>query len=377
MSNTITAILPRLLAQGLLALRQNAIMPRLVNRGYESLAGQRGSTIDVPIPSSITPVQVSPDRYAPATADIAPTYASVVMDQWYEAPFYLTDNDLLSVMNGVIPMQASEAIKALANKVDVYLLTLYKGIYGFAGASGVTPFAQDTSQYLNARKILNKQLAPTDSRVCVVDPDAEANALGLRAFQDASFGGGDDVIVRGQIGNKLGAMWVSDQNIITHTTGAAGTVLLDDSAARAVGIKTLHMDGYTTKASVGDIFTIAGQTQTYTVTSCTDLAGTDADVTFEPGLQVAIPAADGNEAVTFKPSHVVNLLMHRDAIAFANRPLDNSDMGLGNFQSAVDPVSGLTLRLEITREFKRTRFSYDMLYGGCLVRRELACRIAG
>jgi hypothetical protein len=42
-----------------------------------------------------------------------------------------------------------------------------------------------------------------------------------------------------------------------------------------------------------------------------------------------------------------------------------------------DPVSGLSLRVEVTREFKQTRVSYDVLYGGALVRPELASLILG
>src|SRR5262245_730810 len=93
-------------------------MPRFVNRAYESMAGDKGSTIDVPIPSAITAQDVAPAAVPPSTADVAPTKVSIPMTKWKEAPFYLTDKDMLEAMTGTIPMQASEAIKALANQVD-------------------------------------------------------------------------------------------------------------------------------------------------------------------------------------------------------------------------------------------------------------------
>lgn len=80
---------------------------------------------------------------------------------------------------------------------------------------------------------------------------------------------------------------------------AAGSPLLDDSVSRPIGTAVLHMDGFTTKPGVGDEFTIAGDPQLYTVTGATNLVGTDSDVSFSPGLQVAIPAVDGNQVVTF------------------------------------------------------------------------------
>jgi hypothetical protein len=139
------------------------------------------------------------------------------------------------------------------------------------------------------------------------------------------------------------------------------------------------MDGLTTAPAAGDVFTIAGDTQTYTVVSATALAGTDSDVTFEPGLAVAIPAADGNEAVTFKASHVVNLAFQRNAFALAVRPLAPADGFTGGheFRTAVDQISGLALSLEISREYKRTKYEWSILYGVKCVRPEFACRIAG
>jgi hypothetical protein len=373
-ANTLSPIIPKLLAQGLMALRQMAIMPRVVNRGYEGTAGEKGSMVEVPIPSAIAAQAVSPSNTPPTTADIAPTVAQVALDQWYEAPFYMTDKDFLEVERGIIPMQASEAVKSLANIADNYILGKYKEIYGFAGTPGTTPFAADVSAYTAARTVLNKQLAPMEPRFVVLGPDAEGNALGLRAFQDASFTGNLDGIINGQINNKLGARWLMDQNIPTHTAGTGTGYLVNNGAGYAIGIKTIAVDTGTGTVLAGDIITFSTHTQTYTVVSSVG-GGTVTSITFEPGLVVAV--AD-NVALTLKASHVVNLALHRDSIAFGSRPFAGADpMGIGNFLSAVDPVSGLTLRLEVTREHKRTRFSYDLLFGAKTVRPELGTRIAG
>lgn len=373
MANTLSPIIPKLLAQGLLALRQMAIMPRVVNRGYESLAGEKGSVIDVPIPSAVATNDVAPGPVPPTTQDIGPTTVQVQLNEWREAPFYLTDKDFLEVDRGVIPMQASEALKALANYVDNKILATYVGIYGFAGTPGTTPFLTSTAEYTAARTVLNKQLAPMDPRFVVLGPDAEGNALGLRAFQDASFTGNLDGIINGQINNKLGARWLMDQNIPTHTAGTGAGYLVNNGAGYAAGVRTVATDTGTGTVLAGDIITFANHTQTYTVVSTVGAPVTS--ITFEPGLVTAVP---DNNAITLKASHVVNLLIHRDAIAFASRPFSGSDpMNLGNFLSAADPVSGLTLRLEVTREHKRTRFSWDILFGTKLVRAELGARIAG
>jgi len=380
-ANSLTNVIPQLLAQGLMALRQQSIMPRLVNRSYDSMAAQSGSTIDIPIPSAITANAVTPGTTSQAVTDLSPTKATITLNQWYEAAFNLTDEELKNVEeNNLMPMQASEAIKSLANNVDTYIMNLASsatnGISQNGGTAGTTPFASNLDAYLAARKELNNSAAPMDDRYCVINADAEAEALSLEAFQNAAWRGDTDGIIRGQIGQKLGATWVVDQNVQTHinANGTPTGFLVNNGSGYSAGDTTMTIDTGSNNPAVGDIFTVAGDTVSHIVTAAT--GGTS--VTFTPGLGAAVV---NNAALTFTASAAAftrNLLFHRDAFAFASRPLEDGMMvGGDNVMSNVDPVSGLSLRVEVTREFKQTRVSYDILYGGALVRPELAALILG
>ena len=59
MANNLDDILPKILARGLMALREAAVMPRVVNGDYSSEAAKKGETIDVPIPSAVKTIDVA------------------------------------------------------------------------------------------------------------------------------------------------------------------------------------------------------------------------------------------------------------------------------------------------------------------------------
>lgn len=384
-SNTLTEVIPQILAQGLMALRSACVMPRLVNSDYGTEASQKGNTIDVPIPSAIAAQDVVPSNTPPDDAGIQPTSVQIPLNQWKEAPFFLSDKDMVEAINGTIPMQASEAIKSLADTVNNHILSQYIGVYGWAGDTSDTPFnsTDGTSDATTLRKVLNKQLAPKGDRRGVLDPDAEANALNLRAFQDLAWRGDREGLIEGEIGRKLGFDWFMDQLVLTHTAGTlsnGSSHVANNNVAVAAGDKTMNLDETTLTGTIvpGDVFTVAGDSNTYVVTNAATLtaaANAVTGVTFLP----ASPGWADDAVVTFKDSHVVNLGFHRDAFAFASRPLEDvQDSSLGSIiQSATDPVSGLSLRLEITRQHKRIRWSYDILYGSKLVREQYAARLAG
>jgi hypothetical protein len=387
-TNTLTYVTPKLLAQGLLALRENAITPQLVNRQYEAMAGQKGSQIQIPVPSAIAAGAVAPSYVAPDDSGVSPTEVSIQLDQWYEAPFFLSDKDMLTAMDGTIPMQASEAVKALGNQVDNNLLANYKGFYGYegtlnaGGTAHLDPFVDDNGDPTNPaaataiRKVLNTQLAPLNDRHIIMNPECEAAALNLRAFQDGSYSGDFRAIRDGNLNDKLGFRWWMNQNVPDHTRGSenGSTIVNDGGDALAIGDKTVAVDGGTGTILKGDLITFAGDATVYVATA-TSVDSSGGNLLIEPGL-VADPG-DG-AAVTVKKGGAQNLAIQRGAIGFATRPLEAHGSALGVIsRSIVDRVSGLTLRLEITHQHKRVRFAYDILWGSGIVRREFGARLYG
>ena len=70
--------------------------------------------------------------------------------------------------------------------------------------------------------------------------------------------------------------------------------------------------------------------------------------------------------MTVKANHVVNLAFHRDAFALAMRPLQGATQGDGygnQMVSMTDPQTGLSMRLEVSRQHKQIVYSLDALWG--------------
>jgi len=384
MPNTTSAVTPVLIAQGLQTLRAACVMPRLVNTDYANDPANQGDTVNLFIPSAQTVSDVAPSAAPVAGQDMAPVRASIPLNKWRHSGFYLTDKQQDEIVGGVQSGQTNEAVKALAEDINAYIMGQYVNVYGYVGTAGTTPFASDVTAATNARKILNLQRAPLSDRRMVLDVNAEANALALPQLTTFQNVGSAQAVIEGTIGRKLGFDWAMDQQIPTQATTALSAGAATVNGAQAVGVGstdggrtgTLSVAKATNASNLipGDIFTIAGSAQTYTVLAAVTLAVGNTTVSIAPALQ---KATVGGEVITLNAAHVVNLAFHRDAFAFVSRPLQKSSANTLEMISIPDPVSGVTLRLEVTRQNKQTFFDFDVLYGAACVRPELACRIAG
>jgi len=384
MANVFTDVIPIIFARALQTLRATCALTQVINRDFENTPANTGDTVNVWIPSAAVDSDVAPTAAPQAGQDTVPKRVPVTLNRWRHSGFYLDDKNAESIAAGVYNAQIPEHIKALAQGVNSYVFSLYTGFYGLVGTPGVTPFATDTTAATQARKLLNKQLAPMDPRYIILNPDAEASALEqvkLSGFQNT---GSQSAIIQGQIGQRYGMTWLMDQQVPTHPS-----VAMTAGAATANGVQAINagsIDGGRTgtlsiaKATnatnliVGDILTIAGQTQQYVVTAAVTLAVGNTTVNIAPALQVATA---GGEAITLAAAHVVNLAIHRDAIAFASRPLQKTSQNTVEMMSIPDPVTGLNLRLELVRQNKQWFYDFDILYGASVARAELGVRIAG
>ncbi|MFH1422921.1 MAG: hypothetical protein ABIH42_09460 [Planctomycetota bacterium] len=377
----------------MMTLRQQVLMTRLVNTDYSLEAKKQGQTIDIPLSSAITAATVTPAATPTVATAITPTVAQISLDKWYHAGFNLNDQEVgrIRADKDFIPLEMGEAFKALANEINDSVLDNYKGIYGYVGTAGTTPFGSgvEVASATNVRKTLHEQLCPRDDRRCVMDFAAEAAALNLAQFSDAEKRGSAETKITGNVGKVFGIDWYGEDAIQTHTAGTITTGLINKaSTVVAKGVKTLVA---TTAAATGacallegDIILIAGDDQTYVLTAAATqaVAATDVTLVFEPALKVALT---GSEAITVKASHVCNLAFHRDAFGLAMRAPDAGIKELfgqttGNVLSSVtlqDPVSQLVMRLELIRGYKMTIWDVDCLWGTSLVDAARACRLAG
>jgi len=381
MSNTLTHEIPKILDMGLAVLRENAVMPKLVNRDYDGQAAQKGAAINIPIANEFTVRAVSPNVVPSSSGmnDINPTNKVCTLDQWFEAPFVMSDKEFKEVQGSVVPRSIESAVAALANKVDTSIMGLYSKVGNAVGTAGTAPFGSGVGivDATAARKYLVDNKMPMDGNVSMVlNAAAEQNALGLDLFNDASKNGSTAGVTEGYIGRKFGMDWVVDQNIGNHASTALTAGALTCNGVQAIGSTVISLAKATNAAPLvdGDLITIAGDDQTYSVQGDTSLIVGNTNVTIFPALKKATGAAS---VVTLLASSTSNLAFHRDAFVLASRPLSDIVVPGSIVEYATDSVTGLTLRLEVSRQNKQTQWSFDILFGVTDLRPELACRVLG
>lgn len=384
MANNLGNYNPVFYAQEALILLYKALgMANRVHRGYEQERKELGDTIAIKKPSTFV-AQDAPGN----NQDVATDKTTIVLNQWKEVRFALTDKELAYTGKQIIADHITPAVYALADLVDQQLLALGNMIPTFTGTAGTTMSA--VSDITNARKQLFNQKVPLSVGMIhmVIDGNAEANLLALPAFSQWQ-GAGDQGVstqMRGSLGTKFGLEISANQNVPTRVSGTSTATALTMNGASVAGATSIGLKAGAVTGSLvaGDIIKISGDTQAYAIQNTVAAAGNAfAAVSIFPPLKLAV--AD-NTAVTLTmiggsgASHVDNLAFHRNAFALACAPLPDFYDGQGvRVFTAADPFTGLAVRARTWAEGKTSTFNVclDILFGVQTLDANLATRVLG
>lgn len=380
-----TNIMAKTLVRGLTPFRRQLVLPQLVNKDYSSdAANLKGDTITIPKYSGAYVTDVTPAQTVPAATALTPDTIGLTLDKWKLTTWDLDEKEMAQIDTAdYLPKTFENQFIALADYVNDDLANVYKDVYNFhsdAGFDGThkVPFdaTDKVKSAIQARGLLKRNNVTDPNLHIVLSQSSEDNALGLEQFQNVNFSIGS--LKEGEINRLLGFNWYTQSTMPLHTAGSAntGSPAINVSGTYAAGVKTVTMTTASSTATVvkGDLFTIAGDNQTYVVTAPVTLTTSGVSVSFEPELKVAI--SSGTPLVTITGNHTNLLAFSSDAFTIAFRQMANtSEMGDTTFVM-FDPITRIPLRMKVFETWYKKQWALDVFYGYSTIRREAAVRIA-
>lgn len=378
MSNTMTALIPKILTDAAVIFRNNSITANLVNRGYDAEFQQKGNTINVPNYTSAAVQDVTPGRGNENTpTDIVAANVPVVLDQWKEVKIQFTDKELKEIESGRPSEALRKSVITLVDYVDTWALNLmYVGSFSTAGTAA-SAFS-DPATLVDGRTKLGLNNVPIRDRRSIINPTVAGAFIKDANLSDVSQAGNPDALRDATIGRLYGSDIYESNGLTNFTGGTLSDGTSKDAliaATCAVGATSITFDESTLTGTLvaGDIFTKAGDTQEYVVTTGSTASANSITVSFQPANKIA--GADG-DAVTFLANQTAaGVLFHESAFIFGSAPTSIEFTGGNLVQAFTDPLSNITFTYEVERVNKNTEHSLSILYGGDILKREGLVRL--
>lgn len=379
MSNTLSVYDPLFYAQeALWALEKALGLAGRVYRGHDKSPQQKGSIISIRVPSIFT-AQSAPSAASPQS--ISAGEIQIALDTWRDVTFSLTDKELTYTGETIINEHIRPAAYALANDIDQKLAALYAQIpYEQSVSSPAT-----VSDLTAARKTLFNNEVPVDDDDLhmMVDGTLEAELLNLSAFSQHQGAGptGVETQMRGYLGKKFGFEIFANQNVDSHTAGAAvpGTQLQLNAEVAAGATAWVFKDSggsLTGTVKAGDSFVVAGNTQRYTISG--DVSAAANTITIATNEPAAETYAVSTNVTLTQTSGTQNIAFHRHWACLAMAPLSEVGAKLdGRVATVSDPITNLSIRSRVFYEGKEAAIYVvlDVLFGIKVLKPNMAVRL--
>jgi hypothetical protein len=399
MASSNTLLNPTVIAkEALMQLVNSLAMSRNMYTAFKNEFVKIGQTITVRKPNKFR----ATDTQARSNSNISEPSTSITMSTQSHVSWAFSSVELTQTIDEYSKRYIKPAVSALANKVDAAACALYKDVYNYVGVPGTVPASFKVLG--DAQRALDEEAAPSDTRVGILNPEANwslADALKGTFAQNVA----KDIITRGFLGQIANLNLYQDQNIARHTTGAftTGSVPVMDGAT-VTGAASIVTTGWGGSGTVkkGDIFTIAGVyavnpmsgvstgvLRRFAVTADNVDTGAAMTIAITPTIVYGSANAYSNvdalpvtgAAITFvgteSTTYPQNLVFHPNAFALVTVPIELPSGVWGARES--DSDSGMSIRVvkqyDIDADEEIIRL--DILYGLKTLYPEMAVRLIG
>jgi hypothetical protein len=324
MSNTLTGLIPDLYAALDVVSRELIGFIPAVTTDAQVNRAAVGQNVTVAVaPSSNSLVDTTPAMSVPSAADQTIGSVSVQITKSKAVPFSWEGNEQVGLNSGagyltIRANQIAQAMRTLANAVEVDLAALYATTSRAAGTVGTVPFITNTAALSAARKILVDNGAPTSDLQLVIDTNAGANLHTLYNINSARDTANQSLAQQGVLAMPSGVSIRESAQIYNPTSGTASGATTNN-AGYAVGATTITLASAGTGTILaGDVITFAGDTNQYNVVSGDADVSNGGTITLAaPGLRKAMSAA--TKAITVLATSPRNMAFSRSAIVLATR----------------------------------------------------------
>jgi len=373
MSNTLTGLIPDLYAaldvvsRELIGFIPAVTVDSSVNRAAV------GQSVVVPVaPSSNSMIDTTPAMSVPSAADQTIGSTSISITKSKAVPFSWEGNEQVGLNSGagyltIRANQIAQAMRTLANAVELDLAALYATTSRAAGAVGTVPFVSNTAALSAARKILVDNGAPTSDLQLVIDTNAGANLQTLFNINSARDKAAETLAGQGVLTMPSGVAIRESAQVYNPASGAMASAT-STSAAFTVGQTVIPLaTAGTGVVAAGDVITFANDTNQYVV-SAVSFAGAnpasgDTITLAAPGLRKAQGVA--TRAITVLATSPRNMAFSRSAIVLATRMPERpqeGDMAI-DVMTIQDPRSGLAFEVSMYPGYRKIRYEIALAWG--------------
>ena len=374
MSNTLTGLIPDLYAALDVVSRELIGFIPAVTTDAQVNRAAVGQNVTVAVaPDSNSMVDTTPAMSVPSAADQTIGKVSVQITKSKAVPFSWEGNEQVGLNNngaGYLTIRANQiaqAMRTLANDVELDLAALYATTSRAAGTVGTVPFITNTAALSAARKILVDNGAPISDLQLVIDTNAGANLHTLYNINSARDTANQSLAQQGVLAMPSGVSIRESAQIYNPTSGTMASAT-STAAAFTVGQTVIPLaTAGTGVVAAGDVITFANDTNQYVVASATfagaNPASGDTITLAAPGLRKAQSAA--TRAITVLATSPRNMAFSRSAIVLATRMPERpqeGDMAI-DVMTIQDPRSGLAFEVAMYAGYRKIRYEIALAWG--------------